>query len=77
MKRWYANLMLRRAFRVFRKYHDLLPKELNGIIWGEMTRKPGQTDYTPCEPGCSMCATEAEEDRERQAQMQKWLSGKR
>ena len=81
MKRWYANLMLRLAFRAFRRYHKYLSKEINEIIWGEITRKHGRDHYTAngysgFDPECSTCVRELEEDRERQARMQKWLSGK-
>lgn len=74
LKRWFANLLLRLAFRIFRRYHEQLPKEIRPIIWGEIGRDP---DYIskPCEPGCSMCVREAEEDWERQQTFQRWLKG--
>jgi len=74
MKRWYANYLLRWAFRVFRRYHKALPKEIKEIIWGEVSRNP---DYVPglCEPNCSTCVREAEEDQERQRLFQRWLKG--
>lgn len=79
MKRWFANLLLRLAFRIFRRYHKALPKEVNEIIWGEITRDPkkvftghGSGGFNP---DCSTCVREAEEDRDRQTTMQRWLSG--
>jgi len=82
MKRWFANLMLRWAFRIFRRYHDQLPKELNGIIWGEMTRKYGRDHYTANEhsgfdPLCSTCVRELEEERARQETVRRWLKGEK
>jgi hypothetical protein len=82
MKRWFANCLLRLAFRIFRRYHGQLPKELNGIIWGEMTRKekPAKDDSGRfCSEGngglCSMCLRELEEDREQYAKVERWLKG--
>lgn len=84
MKRWFANLLLRLAFRIFRRYHDQLPKELNGIIWGEIRRrdKPAKDNSRLfCWEGkgadalCSTCVREAEEDRERQEIVRRWLKG--
>lgn len=75
MKRWFANLMLRLAFRIFRRYHDQLPKELNGIIWGEITRDPNYVSNF--DPNCSTCVREAEEDRASQLTVQRWLKGEK
>jgi len=82
MKRWFANYLLRWAFRVFRRYRDQLPKELNGIIWGEMTRKsepPKDYSEMRCvenEGGlCSMCLRELEEDQVSHTTVQRWLNG--
>jgi len=74
MKQRCANILLRLAFRIFRRYHKMLSKEIKEIIWGEISRNP---DYVPglCEPNCSMCVREAEEDRERQRLFQRWLKG--
>ncbi len=78
MKRWFANYLLRWAFRVFRRYHDQLPAELNGIIWGEMTR-PYARDHTEAwpsfDPCCSTCVRELEEERARQQAVRRWLKG--
>ncbi len=82
MKRWFANYLLRWAFQVFRRYHGQLPKELNGIIWSEMTRKSEPLkDYSELfcsesENGlCSMCVSEFEEDQASYATVQRWLKG--
>lgn len=78
MKRWYANFLLRWAFQVFRRYHDQLPKELNGIIWGEMTRKYKQDHHATSgyfDPLCSTCVRESEEERERQEMVRRQLKG--
>lgn len=82
MKRWFANCLLRWAFRIFRRYHEQLPKELNEIIWGEMTRKSKPAkDYSglfcaESENGlCSMCVSELEEDQQRYATIERWLKG--
>lgn len=84
MKRWYANLLMRWAFRVFRRYHGYLPESVTkeGIIWGEITRRP---DYVPScirtlqdfDPNCSTCVRELEEDRASQEKIKRWLKGKR
>jgi len=75
MKRYFANLILRLAFRIFQRYHEQLPKELNGIIWGEMTRRSEPPkDYSEMwcieregeKRLCSMCLSELEEDRANQ-----------
>lgn len=80
MKRYYANILLRLAFRIFRRYHEQLPKELNQVIWGEITRKHGRDHYTANEysgfdPHCSTCVRELEEARERQEMVGRWLKG--
>jgi hypothetical protein len=83
MNRRYANILLRLAFRIFRRYHGQLPKELNGIIWGEMTRKPEpvklDSEIAWCAEGngglCSMCMRELEEDRANQETVKRWLKG--
>ena len=80
MNRRYANILLRLAFRIFRRYHGQLPKEVNGIIWGEMTRKHGRDHYTANEysgfdPECSTCVRELEEDRTNQETVKRWLKG--
>jgi hypothetical protein len=78
MKQRYANILLRLAFRIFRRYHGQLPKELNGIIWAEMTRKPEPIGRF-CSEGdgglCSMCVRELEEDRANQETVRRWLKG--
>lgn len=83
MKRWYANLLMRWAFRVFRRYHDLLPSEVtrDGLIWSEIRRKYRRDHYTAnsysgFDPTCSTCVRELEEDRARQQTIQRWLKGK-
>lgn len=80
MKRWFANLLMRWAFRVFRCYHEQLPTELNEIIWGEMTRKVSRdhytaNDYSGFDPTCSTCVRELEEDRASQEIVRRWLKG--
>ncbi len=80
MKRWLANYLLRWAFRVFRRYHEQLPSELNGIIWGEITRKPEKDYFTihhpsMFDPNCSTCVRELEEDRATQETVRRWLKG--
>jgi len=83
MNRRYANILLRLAFRIFRRYHGQLPKEVNGIIWGEMTRKAEPTkDYlafyhpdSGYDPACSQCVSEFEEDRANQETVKRWLKG--
>lgn len=76
MKRWYANYLLRLAFRIFRRYHNQLPKELSGIIWGEIRRKPDYDELShDLDPTCSTCMRELEEDRERQEIVRRWLKG--
>lgn len=83
MKRWFANYLLRLAFRIFRRYHDQLPKDLNEIIWGEMTRKPEpMKDYlafyhpgSGYDPACSQCVREWQEDRANQETVTRWLKG--
>lgn len=76
MKRWYVNLMLRLAFRVFRRYHAYLSPEINTIIWGEITRKRDYDELShDLDPTCSTCVRELEEDRERQEKIKRWLKG--
>jgi hypothetical protein len=79
MKQRYANILLRLAFRIFRRYHGQLPKELNGIIWGEMTRKYKghymENRYSDFDPLCSTCVRELEEERARQETVKRWLKG--
>lgn len=83
MKRRFTNYLLRLAFRIFRRYHEQLPKELNGVIWGEMTRKPKpvklDSELLFCAEGngglCSMCLAEIEEDRANQETVRRWLKG--
>jgi hypothetical protein len=82
MKRWFANYLLRLAFRIFRRYHDQLPSEVTkeGIIWGEIRRKPKKDYFTihhpsMFDPNCSTCVRELEEDRARQETVKRWLKG--
>jgi hypothetical protein len=80
MKKYFANLMMRLAFRVFRRYHNYLSSEINSIIWGEITRKHGRdhytaNDYSGFDANCSTCVRELEEERARQETIQKWLKG--
>jgi hypothetical protein len=80
MKRWFANLLLRLAFLIFRRYHEQLPKELNEIIWGEITRKNLNPQLAHVadigfDPNCSTCQSELEEDRARQQTIKRWLKG--
>jgi hypothetical protein len=80
MNRRYANILLRLAFRIFRRYYGQLPKELNGIIWGEMTRKYRRERYTAnnysdFDPNCSTCVRELEKDRASRATVERWLKG--
>lgn len=82
MKKYLANLMMRLAFRVFRRFHDYLPEEVTkeGIIWGEITRKYGRdhytaNDYSGFNPNCSTCVRELEEDQARQETINRWLKG--
>jgi hypothetical protein len=80
MNRRYANILLRLAFKIFRRYHGQLPKELNGIIWAEIRRDP---NYVPScvgtlqefDPECSTCVRELEEDRANQETVKRWLKG--
>jgi len=80
MNRRYANILLRLAFRIFRRYHGQLPKELSGILWAEIRRKPihgsawdaGHSDF---DPECSTCVRELEEDRANQETVKRWLKG--
>lgn len=78
MKRRYANILLRLAFRIFRRYHGQLPKELNGIIWGEMTRPYARNHaeaWSGFDPLCSTCVREMEEEKANQETVKRWLKG--
>lgn len=78
MKRRFANYLLRLAFRIFRRYHKALPKEIDGIIWGEITRDPNYIpEHHNFDSACSTCVRELEEDRARQRTIQRWLKGEK
>jgi hypothetical protein len=85
LKQYLANLMMRLAFRVFRRFHDYLPEAVTkeGIIWGEITRRPKpiklDSEIVWCLDSdgrlCSTCVRELEEDRARQETIKRWLKG--